>query len=147
MHATEAEALDWAKRIFTELPVAGLLSARPIRCDPQRGRMTVAFQARREFCNLIGSVQGGMLTAMLDLVMSFSVLCALDDGHVVPSLEVKTSFISPARQGEIIGEGMLVHRGRSIAFMEGRLTDPQGNLLATASATGQVRLRTPAKPA
>ena len=102
MHATETEALDWAKHIFTELPVAGLLSARPIRCDPQRGRMTVAFQARREFCNLIGSVQGGMLTAMLDLVMSFSVLCALDDGHVVPSLEVKTSFIAPARQGEII---------------------------------------------
>jgi uncharacterized protein (TIGR00369 family) len=146
MHATEAEALDWAKHIFTELPVAGLLSARPIRCDPQRGRMTVAFQARREFCNLIGSVQGGMLTAMLDLVMSFSVLCALDDGHVVPSLEVKTSFISPARQGEIIGEGMLVRRGRSIAFMEGRLTDPEGNLLTTASATGQIRLRTPAKP-
>jgi acyl-coenzyme A thioesterase PaaI-like protein len=81
MHATETEALAWAKRMFTELPVAGLLSAQAIRCDPQQGRMTVAFQARREFCNLIGSVQGGMLTAMLDLVMSFSVLCALDDGH------------------------------------------------------------------
>jgi uncharacterized protein (TIGR00369 family) len=147
MHATETEALDWAKRIFTELPVAGLLSARPIRCDPQRGRMTVAFQARREFCNLIGSVQGGMLTAMLDLAMSFAVLCALEDGHVVPSLEVKTSFIAPARPGEIVGEGMLVRRGRSIAFMEGRLTDPQGNLLTTASATGQIRLREPATAA
>ena len=96
--------------IFTELPVAGLLSAQPIRCDPQRGRITVAFQARRDFCNLIGSVQGGMLTAMLDLAMSFSVLCSLDDGHVVPSLEIKTSFIAPARPGEIVGEGMLVRR-------------------------------------
>jgi uncharacterized protein (TIGR00369 family) len=144
MHATETEALDWAKRIFAELPVAGLLSARPIRCDPQRGRITVAFQARREFCNLVGSVQGGMLTAMLDLAMSFAVLCALDDGHVVPSLEVKTSFIAPARPGEIVGEGMLVRKGRSIAFMEGRLTDPQGNLLTTASATAQIRLRAPA---
>ena len=145
MHATEADALDWAKRIFTQLPVAGLLAAQPIRCDPQRGRITVAFQARREFCNLIGSVQGGMLTAMLDLAMSFAVLCALDDGHAVPSLEVKTSFIAPARPGEIVGEGMLVRRGRSIAFMEGRLTDLQGNLLTTASATGQIRLRAPAK--
>ena len=109
MHATEAEALDWAKHIFTQLPVAGLLTAQPIRCDPQRGRITVAFQARREFCNLIGSVQGGMLTAVLDLAMSFAVLCALDDGHVVPSLEVETSFIAPARPGEIVGEGMPVH--------------------------------------
>jgi hypothetical protein len=53
--------------------------------------------------------------------------------------------IAPARPGEIVGEGMLVRRGRSIAFMEGRLTDPQGNLLTTASATGQIRLRAPAK--
>jgi hypothetical protein len=58
LHATETEALDWAKHIFAELPVAGLLSARPIRCDPQRGRITVAFQAHREFHNLVGSVQG-----------------------------------------------------------------------------------------
>ena len=141
MPATETEALDWAKRLFTELPVAGLLCAQPIGCDPQRGRITVSFQARPEFCNLMGSVQGGMLTAMLDLTMSFAVLCALDDGHVVPSLEIKTSFIAPARPGVIIGEGMLIRRGRSIAFMEGRLADSQGNLLCTASATGQIRQR------
>jgi uncharacterized protein (TIGR00369 family) len=82
-----------------------------------------------------------MLTAMLDLSMAFAVLCTLADGHVVPSLEVKTTFIAPARAGEIIGEGMLVRRGRTIAFTEGRLFDPSGDLLATASATGQIRLR------
>ncbi len=74
-HVTEAAALDWAAGVFTELPVAGLLAARPLRCDPQHGRMTVSFEARREFCNLMGSVQGGMLAAMLDLVMAFAVLC------------------------------------------------------------------------
>lgn len=145
MHATEAEALDWARRIFTELPIAGLLGARPVKCDPGSGRMTVAFEARPDFCNLMGSVQGGMLTAMLDLAMAFAALCALEDGHVVPSLEVKTTFIAPARTGKIIGEGTLIRRGRSIAFMEGRLFDPAANLLATASATGQIRLRMPAK--
>jgi uncharacterized protein (TIGR00369 family) len=144
VHATEAEALDWARRIFTELPVAGLLGARPLHCDPHKGRMTVEFEAPREFCNLMGTVQGGMLTAMLDLAMAFAVLCALDDGHVVPSLEVKTTFIAPARAGKIIGEGALVRKGRTIAFMEGRLFDPQQNLTTMASATGQIRLRKPA---
>jgi uncharacterized protein (TIGR00369 family) len=143
--ATESEALDWANRLFTELPVAALLGARPLRCDPHAGRMTVGFQARRDFCNMMDSVQGGMLTAMLDLAMAFAVLCTLDDGHVVPSLEVKTTFIAPARAGEITGEGMLVRKGRRIAFMEGRLFDPQGSLLTTASATGQIRLRHAAK--
>jgi uncharacterized protein (TIGR00369 family) len=147
MHTSETEALDWVKCRFAELPVAGLLSAQPIRCDPAHGRITVSFQARREFTNLMGSVQGGMLTAMLDLAMSFAVLCSLEDGHVVPSLEVKTSFIAPARPGEIIGDGMLIRRGRSIAFMEGRLSNGGGDLLATASATGQLRLRATLKPA
>jgi uncharacterized protein (TIGR00369 family) len=142
-HATEAEALDWARRLFAELPVAGLLGARPLRCDPQHGRMTIAFHARHDFCNLMGSVQGGMLTAMLDLAMAFAALCTLEDGYRVPSLEVKTTFIAPARAGEITGEGMLVRKGRTIAFMEGRLTDPPGNLLATASATAQIRPRPP----
>jgi uncharacterized protein (TIGR00369 family) len=142
--SVEAAALEWASRLFGELPVARLLSARPIKCDPVHGRMSVGFLARPDFCNLMGSVQGGMLTAMADLCMAFAVLCTLEDGHVVPSLEVKTSFIAPALPGEITGEGTLLRKGRTIAFMEGRLLDPQGNLLATASATGQIRQRKPA---
>lgn len=144
-HASEAAALAWAAHVFSELPIAGLLGARPIGCDPQRGRMTVAFQATREFCNLMGVVQGGMLAAMLDLAMAFAVLCTLEDGTVVPSLEIKTSFLAPARAGALTGEGHLVRLGRRIAFMEGRLFDPHSNLLATASATGQLRPR-PAVP-
>jgi uncharacterized protein (TIGR00369 family) len=138
---TEFEALEWAGRLFEELPVAGSLGARPLSCDPERGRMTVEFQARREFCNLMGTIQGGMLTAMLDLTMAFAVLCTLDDGHVVPSLEIKTTFLAPARPGTIIGEGSLLRKGRTIAFTEARLMDAHGKLVATASATGQIRLR------
>ncbi len=137
----ESAALEWAQRLFTELPIAALLGARPLGCDPQRGRFTVAFDARRDFCNLIGSIQGGMLTAMLDLAMSFATLCTLENGFVVPSLEMKTSFIAPARPGTITGEGALLRRGRTIAFMEGRLLDSDGNLLTVASATGQIRPR------
>lgn len=139
--ADEAAALAWANRIIAELPIANLLSARPLACDPRRGRMTVAFQARQDFCNLMGSVQGGMLAAMLDLAMAFAVLCTLDDGYAVPSLEIKTSFLAPARPGLLTGEGFVVRKGRSIAFMEGRLVDPGGKLLATASATSQLRPR------
>jgi uncharacterized protein (TIGR00369 family) len=146
VHTSESAALEWAQRLFTELPIAALLGARPLGCDPQRGRFTVAFEARRDFCNLIGSVQGGMLTAMLDLAMSFATLCTLENGFVVPSLEMKTSFIAPARPGTITGEGALLRRGRTIAFMEGRLLDDGGNLLTVASATGQIRPR-PTPPA
>jgi uncharacterized protein (TIGR00369 family) len=141
MNAREAEALERWRRLLDELPVAKLLGAEAIAWHEKGERAEMAFTARPEFCNLMGNVQGGLLTAMLDMAMAFSVICAMEEGHVVPSLEIHTSYIAPARQGRILAEGRPVRRGRNIAFMEGRLTDESGKLLATGTATGQIRAR------
>ena len=137
--AAEAEALGRISRACADSPIANLLGAKPLACDPAVGRITMAFEARPDFCNLLGSVQGGMLTAMLDMVMSFSVLCAMGGpGYVVPTIDMNTHFLSPAKPGRIIGEGAMVKKGRTIVFMEGRLRDGHGTLLTTATATGQL---------
>jgi uncharacterized protein (TIGR00369 family) len=135
----EAEAIDWITRTYADNPIALLLGAKPLACDPVAGRITIAFEARPEFCNLLGSVQGGMLAAMLDMVMSFSVLCTMGGpGYVVPTIDMNTHFLNPAKPGRIVGEGAVVKKGRSIAFMEGRLRDGHGSLLTTATASGQL---------
>ena len=139
MTVAEAEALDWIRRVYATNPIATLLGAKPLACDPAAGRITIAFDARPEFCNLLGTVQGGMLAAMLDLVMSFSVLCTMGGpGWVVPTIDMHTNFLSPARPGPIVGDGAVVKKGRSITFMEGRLRDRDGRLLTTATASGQL---------
>jgi uncharacterized protein (TIGR00369 family) len=138
MTVAEAAALDWIRRTYATNPVATLLGADPLACDPVAGRITIAFQAKPDFCNLLGTVQGGMLAAMLDMVMSFAVLCTVGPGHVVPTIDMNTHFLSPARPGRIVGEGAIVKKGRSISFMEGRLRDRDGRLLTTATATGQL---------
>jgi uncharacterized protein (TIGR00369 family) len=141
MNARETEAIERWRRLLAELPVAKLLGAQAIAWHEDGERAEMAFTAPPEFCNLMGNVQGGLLTAMLDMAMAFSVICALTPGHVVPSLEIHASYISPARAGRILAFGRPVRRGRTIAFMEGRLTDTEGKLLATGTATGQIRLR------
>ena len=138
MTVAEAAALDWIWRSYETNPVATLLGADPLACDPGAGRITIAFEAKPEFCNLLGTVQGGMLAAMLDMVMSFSVLCTVGPGHVVPTIDMNTHFLSPARPGRIVGEGAIVKKGRTISFMEGRLRDRDGRLLTTATASGQL---------
>jgi len=138
MTVAEAAALDWIRRSYETNPVATLLGADPLACDPGAGRITIAFEAKPEFCNLLGTVQGGMLAAMLDMVMSFSVLCTVGPGHVVPTIDMNTHFLSPARPGRIVGEGAIVKKGRTISFMEGRLRDRDGRLLTTATASGQL---------
>ena len=138
MTVAEAEALDWIRRTYATNPIATLLGADPLACDPDAGRITIAFEAKPEFCNLLGTVQGGMLAAMLDMVMSFAVLCTVGPGFVVPTIDMNTQFLSPAKPGRIVGEGAIVKKGRSISFMEGRLRDAHGRLLTTATASGQL---------
>ena len=133
----EAEALDWISRTYATNPIATLLGAEPLACDPDAGRITIAFTARPEFCNLLGTVQGGMLAAMLDLVMSFATLSTMGGpGWVVPTIDMHTQFLSPARPGRLVGDGAVVKKGRTITFMEGRLRDAEGRLLTTATASG-----------
>ncbi|PWT85470.1 MAG: hypothetical protein C5B56_14030 [Proteobacteria bacterium] len=141
MARTEAEAMRWLEQRFAELPVAALLDASPLACDAGKGEVTIACTARPDFCNLLGWVQGGMLTAMLDIAMSYAVLVSLPDEQLIPSLEIKTTYIAPARPGRLLATGSTLRKGSSIAFMEGRLQDAGGALLATASATGQLRKR------
>jgi uncharacterized protein (TIGR00369 family) len=137
MTTAEADAIDWITRTYSSNPIATLLGAKPIACDPQAGRITIAFEARPEFCNLLGTVQGGMLAAMLDLVMSFAALSTMGGpGFVVPTIDMTTHFLSPARPGPVIGEGAVVKKGRTITFMEGRLRDRDGKLLTTATSSG-----------
>jgi acyl-coenzyme A thioesterase PaaI-like protein len=44
----------------------------------------------------------------------------------------------PARPGPLVVEAQVTQLGRSIAFMEGRLTAEDGTMLATASTTARV---------
>ena len=138
MTVAEAAALDWIRRTYSTNPIATLLGADPLACDPAAGRITIAFEAKPDFCNLLGNVQGGMLAAMLDMVMSFSVLCTTGPGFVVPTIDMNTHFLAPAKPGRIVGEGAVVKKGRTISFMEGRLRDRDGRLLTTATGSGQL---------
>lgn len=138
---TGPEIVAWMHEFYKEIPVLSLLGAEPISYDTETGEVVVAYFARDEFLNIVGSVQGGILTAMLDNAMSFAVLASLNPGHVAPSLEIKTSYVAPGKAGRIIGKGNLVRRGRTIAFMEGKLFDPEDNLIATATGTATIRKR------
>jgi uncharacterized protein (TIGR00369 family) len=72
---------------------------------------------------------------MLDECMSVAGMIASGMTSVVPTLEMKTSFLRPAIPGPLKGVGWVVRWGRTVCFLEGELYDPEGRLLAKASAT------------
>ena len=102
---------------------------------PERGEIEVFFDARADFANPMGNVQGGFLAAMLDDTLGPALAATLGEGEFAATLELNVSFLRPATPGRITGTGRVVHRGGSIAFLAGELRDEPGDVLATATAT------------
>jgi len=96
----------------------------------------VGVEARADLlCNPMGQIQGGYVCAMLDECMSVAGMISSGMTHVVPTLEMKTSFLRPAMPGALRGVGRVVKWGKTVCFTEGELYDGEGRLLAKASGT------------
>jgi uncharacterized protein (TIGR00369 family) len=119
-------------------PAAVTLGWELVRVAPERGEIEVLFDAREGFANPVGQVQGGFLAAMLDDTMGPALVATLPGDEFGTTLELKVSFLRPARPGPITGTGRVVHRGGSIAFLAGELHNQAGDLLATATATARI---------
>ncbi|SFP30331.1 uncharacterized domain 1-containing protein [Amycolatopsis arida] len=111
--------------------------------SPESGEIEVSFTARDDFVNGWGTVHGGYLAAMLDDTLSPALVAGLAPDEVALTLELKVSYLRPAVPGPLRGRGRVVHRTGSTAFLEGALLNPDGRLLATATATARItRART-----
>ncbi len=119
-------------------PCHHLLGRRVLRAEPDSGRSELSFEAPEEFTNGMGNVQGGFLAAMLDSTMGAALRTVLAEGERPPTLEMKVSFIQPAKVGRIGGTARVVYRGKSVAFVEGELHNPSGTLLATGTSTALI---------
>ena len=117
-------------------PCARTLGAQLVGIEP--GLVRMRFDARPDFCNGMGNVQGGFLAAMLDDSMGPALFTLLDGGQFAPTLEMKVSFLRAAKPGPVIGEGRVAHRTKNVAFLEGTLSTESGDVIATASATARI---------
>lgn len=119
-------------------PCAELLGWRVLDARPADGWIRIGFEGRREFLNPAGYVQGGFLAAMLDDTMGPAMFVHSEGRLYTPTIDLHVSFLAPARPGPLFGEGQVIQAGKSIAFLEGRLTDADGVLLARATATARL---------
>ena len=83
-----------------------------------------------------GSLHGGIIAFALDISMGHLIHHAIGASGL--TLEMKTQYLRPIQAGRVRCEGRFAKRGRSISFMETRLTDSEGKLAATATATWQM---------
>ena len=119
-------------------PSSKLLGWRLLDARPRDGWIRIGFDGKKGFGNPAGFVQGGILSAMLDDTMGPAVFVMTEGRLYTATITMTVNFLSPAKPGPITGEAEVKQLGKTIAFVEGRLTAEHGTLLATASASARL---------
>src|ERR1700722_14403223 len=123
---------------FTAPPSSRLLGWHLLDARPGDGWIRIGFDGKPEFRNPAGMIQGGILAAMLDDTMGPAVFIRTKGRLYTATISMNISFLAPARVGPIVGEATVLQLGKTVAFIEGRLTDETGRPLATATANARL---------
>jgi uncharacterized protein (TIGR00369 family) len=118
-------------------PVLTLLGGEVEFVDAEAGTLRARYVGRDEFRNPAGTVQGGMLSAMLDDVTASLVDATLTAGQGVATLSLNVSFLRHAQVGPLQAEATLMRRGREVCHVMGTLRQ-DGKDVATAVAVCKV---------
>ena len=94
-------------------------------------------RADERFANPAGIIQGGFLAAMLDSSMGASAVTALRGRKAnVANAEMKVSYLRPAKVGGVLRcETQTTHAGSTVLFLEGRVIDEDGHVVASATSS------------
>jgi uncharacterized protein (TIGR00369 family) len=123
---------------LTPPPSSKLLGWQLLDARPEEGWIRIGFDGKAEFCNPAGFIQGGILSAMLDDTMGPAVFVMTEGKLYTATITMTVNFLAPAKVGPIVGEAKVTQLGRTIAFVEGRLTAEGGTVLATATTSARL---------
>ena len=111
------------------------------------GEATLILKHRKELHNSMGLLQGGVLGVLADVAGGVSLYSVLSDPLkvVIPTVEFKLNFLRPARGGDLVARGRVVHSGRQIAVCQVEISSEDGVLLTTGVFTYMIKHQNKAK--
>ena len=129
--------------------LSGLLASQPTpecaRLTPfqvtdasfETGFVSLQFAGQPAFSNHWGNIQGGFGVALIDVLISVAAYAKLRQW--CPTVELKSTFLAPAKLGTCRGEARFIKAGKTLAFLEARLWGADGDLAIHATATVSVK--------
>ena len=123
---------------FEAPPSAQLLGWTLRAINTAAGTIEIGFTADERFLNPAGTVQGGILAAMLDDTQGPALFGSTHGEIYAPTIDFNVTFVKPAPPGRFVGKGRVVNLGKTIALTEAELFDEAGELVARATFTCRV---------
>ncbi len=142
--AQRQHLLDWAGAMNANVvrvhepgaSIGPLAEALHISNDGAKdGHATYQLQVVPEMLNPHGVLHGGAVYVMVDYSMGGATMSVLPAGDICATIEIKISYLAGVRDGTLTTQTDIVKRGRHVVFLESKVTDEHGKLVATASGS------------
>ena len=119
-------------------PFVQHLGVELVRVEKGHAEIRLTLKPHQE--NGLEAAHGGVIMTLMDVVMALAAKSSDPDGLGVVTIEMKTSFLRPAR-GEIHAFGWCDHYSTTMAFCKAECRDTHGRVLAQGMGTFK-RMRT-----
>jgi uncharacterized protein (TIGR00369 family) len=146
--ARQGTGLDYLQRIvsgeYAQLPIGEHLGFRIAAVEP--GKVTIKGRPDERSYNLLNSVHGGWTAAVLDTAMALSNVSLMGADQTFTTIDIRINYLRPITMetGEVTATGNVLQSGRKIAYVEAKLVDADGKLLAHGTGSLLIMPRGPA---
>ena len=123
------------------VPLAGLLGIEIVAAELEEVRGTLPWRA--DLCTSGGILHGGVLMAFADTLGGVCAFLHLPEGAGTATVESKTNFFRPVRDGVVTGVARPLHVGRTFIVVQTDLTNGDDRRVAQVTQTQAVLARRP----
>ncbi|MEX0750792.1 MAG: PaaI family thioesterase [Dehalococcoidia bacterium] len=99
------------------------------------GRATYYLDVAPNLLNPHGVLHGGAVYVMVDYSMGGATMSVLPPGEICATIEVKISYLAGVRGGRLTCATEIIKRGKNVVFLESKVTDDVGAVVAAASGS------------
>ena len=118
------------------IPFAVSLGIELAAADPAEVRGSMAWAEER--CTAAGTLHGGALMAFADTLGAICAFLNLPEGRSTATVESKTNFFRPVREGHVSGTAKPLHIGRRFIVVQTELVDDDGRAVGVVTQTQAV---------
>jgi len=103
----------------------------------QKGHVVYKMTVKESHLATPFAAHGGSVAALIDAALGVACLTEVcEDLKVVSTVNLTISYLNPALKGDVLmADARVTKSGKRILFVEGKVTNQNGELVATASAT------------
>jgi uncharacterized protein (TIGR00369 family) len=122
--------------VAAEIPFASQLGIEVIAAEPAEVRGAMPWAP--ELCTAGGVLHGGALMAFADTLGAICAFLNLPEGATTATVESKTNFFRPVREGQVKATARPLHVGRSFIVVQTAVVDASERPVAMVTQTQAV---------